>query len=56
MLWGDYCTTPEYEDGIVDKVDMYTLRAFPISGRNHCERSSKERIMRWETQDGKEIV
>jgi hypothetical protein len=28
LLWGDWCTSPEFEDGIVNKVDTYIVRTF----------------------------
>ena len=28
ILWGDWCTTPSLDDGIVDKVDTYIVRTF----------------------------
>ena len=55
LLWGDWCTTPEFDDGIVDKIDMYVVRHFGISSRNECERTSTQRAFSWKTPNN-EIV
>ena len=53
ILWGDWCTTSFREDGIVEKIDNYVLRFFPLlPAKNTCERPQEERIMLWNTPDG----
>ncbi len=55
LLWGDWCTTPENEDGILWNKKSQILKLFPIAGKNECQRVSAERIMKWTTTDGREI-
>ncbi|GAB0175039.1 MAG: hypothetical protein HHAS10_09180 [Candidatus Altimarinota bacterium] len=55
IFWGDWCTTPAFDDGVVDKIDMYVFRNFTISGRNECERASAERVMTWKTKEGTSV-
>ncbi|MBP9812791.1 hypothetical protein KBC86_05385 [Candidatus Gracilibacteria bacterium] len=49
LFWADWCTTPEFDDGIVDKIDMYIVRHFGISSRNECERTASQRAFSWKT-------
>ena len=55
ILWGDWCTSPEYDDGIVIAKHSRLLSLFPIAGKNQCERPSRERQMSWKTLTGKEV-
>jgi hypothetical protein len=55
MLWGDYCTLSEYEDGIVTRYDTSLMLRFPISGRNNCIRDIWERQLSWTTPLGRDI-
>lgn len=53
ILWGDYCTHVDYEDGLLfDTTYKTLLKLFPIAAKNSCERSSDERIFSWKTRDG----
>lgn len=56
IFWADWCTTPAFDDGIVDKVDMYIIKTFGIAARNLCERNSNERRLSWKTQDNQTIA
>lgn len=51
LLWADWCTTPEFDDGIVEKIDLYIVRNFKISWRNECERDASNRKLTWTTPD-----
>lgn len=56
ILWGDYCTTPSEEDGIlVDDNYKTLLRLFPIAAKNQCDRTSDERWVNWKTPDGIDV-
>lgn len=55
ILWGDWCTDPQYEDGIVTAKKHRLLTLFPIAAKNPCERTSEERQMSWRTPQGQEI-
>jgi Peptidase_C39 like family len=55
ILWGDWCTNSENEDGIVKTDKSTLLRLFPIAGKNECQRTIESRIMNWVTPDGIEI-
>ncbi len=56
IFWADWCTTPAFDDGIVEKVDMYIIKTFGIAAKNLCERSSGERKMTWKTAENQSIV
>lgn len=56
MLWWDWCTSSDDEDGIVEKIDSYIIRSFSIAARNTCDRSSDDRIMRWRLSTGESIT
>ena len=55
LLWGDWCTRSENEDGILWNKKSQILKLFPIAGKNECQRVSENRIMKWTTPDGREI-
>ena len=56
ILWGDWCTNEEYEDGIVSKITWYWVEKWiPFSAKNPCSRPSDERIMTWKT-NGEKII
>ncbi len=55
ILWWDWCTDREYEDGIFAKWGRHILTYFPLSGKNICTRTSVARVMRWVTPAWKEI-
>lgn len=55
ILWGDWCTTPVNEDGIVKKVDTYIVNNLPISAINPCDRSQEQRTFSWKTPSGKTV-
>ena len=56
ILWGDWCTDPASEDGFFPKWGKSILRSFPLPARNRCYRSASERILRWQTPSGKQVV
>ncbi len=49
ILWGDWCTTPALDDGIVDKHYQNLIRIFPIAAKNPCDRDSDKRVFSWST-------
>jgi hypothetical protein len=55
MLWWDYCTLWEYEDGIVSRYDTMLMQKFPISGKNNCARDIWDRRISWTTPLKKNI-
>ena len=56
ILWGDWCTETNSEDGFFPKWGKSILRFFPLPARNKCWRSATERILRWTTPSGKKIT
>lgn len=54
ILWWDWCTLEEYDDGLILLGESW-LRFFPIAWKNTCNRDEKDRIMKWKTEDGKNI-
>ena len=55
ILWGDWCTTPSEEDGLIRTKKSRLLSLFPIAGKNPCDRTSADRKIFWKTPDGREI-
>ena len=55
ILWGDWCTRPEYDDGITDKVDTFVATNFPLSAKNQCDRVEEKRKFTWKTEGGKVV-
>lgn len=53
VLWWDWCTLPEKEDGIVRSIDTYIAKTGKISAQNPCARSEYERYFSWKTPSGK---
>jgi hypothetical protein len=56
ILWGDWCTDPDSEDGFFSKWGKSILRSFPLPARNRCWRDASERRIRWQTPSGKQFV
>lgn len=56
ILWGDWCTAPEYEDGILWRDKNLLKIVFPIPGKNICKNYKWYRYYNWKTQDGKDVV
>lgn len=55
ILWWDWCTRKEYEDGILSGSKSHIIKFFPISGKNECERDSFDRAMNWLTPQWEQI-
>ncbi len=55
LLWGDWCTRSEDEDGILSNKKSQIVKLFPVAGKNECERLSENRIMKWTTPDERKI-
>jgi hypothetical protein len=51
ILWGDWCTNPAYEDGILSRDKKTIARLFPISGKNTCKHWQVNRDFTWKTQE-----
>jgi hypothetical protein len=49
MLWWDWCTDPDVEDGILPRGWTQILRFFPLPARNPCLRSATARTLIWTT-------
>ena len=56
LLWWDWCTDPQSEDGVLAKWGRSILSLFPLPARNPCDRSASSRAMNWITQSGKNIT
>ncbi len=56
ILWGDWCTNPVYEDGILDRDKKTIARLFPISWKNTCKNWYINRDFTWKTPGWKEVV
>ncbi len=56
ILWWDWCTRKEYEDGILSGSKSQIIRFFPISGKNECERDIWDRYMSWLTPEWEKIT
>jgi len=53
QLWGDWCTDPQYEDGILNSmvwVDIYDLTDF-TSAKNTCVSFGSDRTITWNYYD-----
>jgi hypothetical protein len=37
ILWADWCTAPEYEDGLIKKDKNLLKSTFPIPAKNICK-------------------
>ena len=55
ILWWDWCTEKQYEDGILEKNHKKIMRFFPLAGKNSCTRNMEERNMKWTTPAWKDI-
>ena len=49
MLWWDWCTLPEYEDGILEDVDTFIVQHTFLNARNNCSRNFDNRKISWTT-------
>ncbi len=47
ILWWDWCTSLDNEDGVVEKIDTYIFRFFPITAKNSCDREVEYRGISW---------
>ncbi len=56
LLWWDWCTDPQYEDGVLRKWGSWILEFFPLPGRNHCDRFADARQLKWTTPQWKSII
>lgn len=58
QLWWDWCTKPEYDDGVLEKksdINNINLSNF-ISAKNACYNVDQERELRWKYYDKKGIL
>lgn len=55
ILWGDWCTLPEYEDGILSRGWRRILPYFPLGAKNQCDRDTESRKFSWQTPEWKRI-
>jgi hypothetical protein len=55
LLWGDWCTTTKYEDGMVENIDNYLAKKLFVSAKNTCYRDAEDRKLRWTTPQGETI-
>ncbi len=55
ILWWDWCTSTESEDGILGSWWRWIIHYFPLAAKNRCSRTSEERKFSWKTIDGKNI-
>ena len=56
LLWWDWCTDPQSEDGVLSNWWRWILSLFPLPARNGCDRSADMRVMSWTTPSGKKIT
>lgn len=56
ILWWDWCTDKQYEDGIFSFWWHWSLRIFPVSAQNHCDRKSDKRLLYWITPENKKVI
>lgn len=56
ILWADWCTAPEYEDGLIKKDKNILRDIFPISAKNTCKNYKWYRYFDWKTKTGKKVV
>ncbi len=49
MLWWDWCTSSDVEDGILPRGWSHILRFFPLPARNSCLRTAIARTLIWTT-------
>lgn len=56
LLWWDWCTDPEYEDGVFQKWWQWIAEFFPLPGRNSCKNIAMNRSLKWKTPGWKEIT
>jgi hypothetical protein len=56
LLWGDWCTMKEHEDGILLGGKSQIIKMFPIAGKNECQRNQEQRIMEWVTPEGVRVL
>ena len=55
LLWWDWCTSPDREDGILKSWGKWIIPLFPLPAKNTCRLKAVDRIMNWQTPDGKQI-
>jgi hypothetical protein len=55
ILWGDWCTDPQYEDAVLSSEKTLLQKVFPLPGKNSCERFSEKRTLEWKTPNGEKI-
>lgn len=56
ILWWDWCTDPEYEDGVLSSWGKWITGLFPLPGRNFCKNIAMNRTLNWKTPEWKDIV
>lgn len=55
ILWGDWCTAPDKEDGLVWRDKSLIKKIFPIPGKNTCKNYKWYRYFNWKTMEWKEV-
>lgn len=56
ILWGDYCTLPTFEDGIIPYTDTYVSKFLGIASVNRCKQTPEKRRLVWKTPEGGDII
>jgi hypothetical protein len=56
ILWGDWCTDPAYEDGILERDKKIIKKLFPIPWKNTCKNWRINRDFTWKTPEWKKVV
>jgi hypothetical protein len=55
ILWGDWCTAPEVEDGILSRDKSLIRISFPLPGKNICKKYKTYRYYDWKTREWKDV-
>ncbi len=55
ILWWDWCTDPQYEDGVLSIWGKWMSALFPLPARNYCKNIAMNRILNWKTPEWKNI-
>lgn len=56
ILWGDYCTLANFEDGIIPYTDTYVSKFLGIASVNRCKQTPDKRRLVWKTPEGVDII
>ena len=56
ILWWDWCTNPDYEDGVLPRDKTRIMQLFPIPWKNTCKSWNLDRDFGWKTKEWKEVM